>query len=208
MLKEYLLYTGEDERSKKIDQLGYDLGLISKCYGKNGKDRYESEYEYYMAMQNSPNASIAKMLDRAHNMMTLVLVKEDEDYDDKMRMASYMAKTLQLQNDYVRECCKNFPSQADTYTSLKQVIEQETQACRYYIVNTGKKITNDNDLQEAMPEKGFHKLPNGFHPLIFIAERIRRTYPETYLENNNPQDSHRKNTLEANDNNDGDNPEI
>lgn len=67
------------------------------------------------------------------------------------------------------------------YRALEAVIEQESQVCRYYIVDTGKKITDDDDLRSEMPDKGFRKLPNGFHPLIFAAERIRHTYPETHL---------------------------
>ncbi len=167
--------------SSAIDEFIENFDVISKRYGKDGKPRYKNDYEYYLAIQKMKNASVAKMIDRAHNIMTLIGVKENEGHEDKRRMTEYVAKTLQLQSDYVRDACLAFPSQAEIYKALEFVIEQESQVCRYYIVDTGKKITDDDDLRSEMPDKGFKKLPNGFHPLIFAAERIRHTYPETHL---------------------------
>ncbi len=167
--------------SLAIDEFLENFDVISKRYGKTGAPRYKNDYEYYLAIQKMKNASVAKMIDRAHNIMTLIGVKENEGPEDKMRMTVYVAKTLQLQSDYVRDASLAFPSQAEIYKALEFVIEQEAQVCRYYIVDTGKKITDDNDLRSEMPDKGFKKLPKGFHPLIFAAERIRHTYPETHL---------------------------
>ncbi|MCB1681395.1 MAG: hypothetical protein KDI65_05630 [Alphaproteobacteria bacterium] len=167
--------------SPEMDEFLEDFDVISKRWGKDGPLRYKNDYEYYLALQVRRNASVAKMIDRAHNIMTLIGVKENEGSEDKIRMMEYVAKTLQLQNDYVRNASQAFPSQATMYLTLSHLIEMESQVCRYYIVNTGKKITDDDDLRNAMPERGFRKLPNGFHPLIFAAERIRHTYPETHL---------------------------
>lgn len=165
----------------KLQEFLEDFDVISKRFGKGGTPRYKNDHEYYLAIQKSRNASVAKMIDRAHNIMTLIGVKENEGHEDKIRMIEYVAKTLQLQSDFVRDACRAFPSQAEMYRALESVIEQESQVCRYYIVDTGKKITDDDDLRSEMPDKGFRKLPNGFHPLIFAAERIRHTYPETHL---------------------------
>lgn len=180
-LENYLCRTKGFKPNEQIDEFLEDFDVISKRWGKGGTPRYKNDYEYYCALQKRRNASVAKMIDRAHNIMTLIGVKQNEGHDDKRRMTEYVAKTLQLQSDYVRDATLAFPSQAEIYKALEFVIEKESQVCRYYIVDTGKKITDDDDLRQAMPDKGFKKLPNGFHPLIFAAERIRHTYPETHL---------------------------
>lgn len=180
-LSDYLRFEKGFMNTPELQEFLEDFDVISKRFGKDGGPRYKNDYEYYLAIQQRRDASVAKMIDRAHNIMTLIGVKENEGHEDKIRMIEYVAKTLQLQSDFVRNVCKTFPSQAEIYRTLEAVIEQESQVCRYYIVDTGKKITDDDDLRSEMPDKGFRKLPNGFHPLIFAAERIRHTYPETHL---------------------------
>lgn len=177
----YLQFEKGFMQTPELQEFIEDFDVISKRFGKGGEPRYKNDHEYYLAIQKSRNASVAKMIDRAHNIMTLIGVKENEGHEDKIRMIEYVAKTLQLQSDFVRDASKAFPSQSEMYRALEAVIEQESQVCRYYIVDTGKKITDDDDLRSEMPDKGFRKLPNGFHPLIFAAERIRHTYPETHL---------------------------
>ena len=177
-LEQYLVDNGIP-RSEKTERLKTSFDAISKRYGKNGDDRHKNEHDYSCTVRSDRDASIAKMFDRAHNIMTLIGVK------DKSKMADYTAKTLQLQNDNVKEASKNFPSQEPMYKTLQQLIRQEIQTCYYYMVDTGKKITDDDNLEDHMPEQGFKDMPLGIHPLIVSAERIRHTYPDTHLEEDN-----------------------
>ena len=192
-LEQHLVDNGVP-RSPKTEQLKASFNAISKRYGKNGEDRHKNEYEYSRTVRADQNASIAKMFDRAHNIMTLVGVK------DKSKMADYMAKTLQLQHDNVKNASANFPSQKPMYKTLQQLIRQEIQACYYYIVDTGKKITNNDDLELSMPKKGFKDVPLGLHPLVVSAERIRHTYPDTHFGEDHTVEKDQKNNHSPNDN--------
>ncbi|MGH1378623.1 MAG: hypothetical protein ACRBB3_07350 [Alphaproteobacteria bacterium] len=177
-LEQHLVDNGI-QRSEKTEALKKSFDAISKRYGKNGEERHENEYDYSCAVRSDRDASIAKMFDRAHNIMTLIGVK------DKSKMADYTAKTLQLQHDNVKEASNNFPSQEPMYKTLQQLIRQEIQTCYYYMVDTGKKITDNDNLESHMPDQGFKNMPLGIHPLIVSAERVRHTYPNTHLEDNN-----------------------
>ncbi|PCJ97045.1 MAG: hypothetical protein COA45_10520 [Zetaproteobacteria bacterium] len=192
-MENHLLKNGVKSR-KDIDTFKTSFDAISKRYGKNGPDRYKNEYKYSCAVRGDRNASVAKMFDRAHNVMTLVGVK------DKLKIADYTAKTLQLQHDNVEAASSKFPAQESIYKTLQQLIRQEVQTCYYYIVDTGKKITDNDDLDIAMPQKGFKDLPLGLHPLIVAAERIRHTYPDTHLAENNDADIDQKNNYSNDDN--------
>lgn len=192
-LEKYLVDNGIP-RSEKTEQLKKSFDAISKRYGKDGKDRHKSEYDYSCAVRSDRDASVAKMFDRAHNVMTLVGVK------DKLKIADYTAKTLQLQHDNVEAASSKFPSQEPIYKTLQQLIRQEVQTCYYYIVDTGKKITDNDDLDIAMPKKGLKDLPLGLHPLIVAAERIRHTYPNTHLAKDHDTDINQKN-IHSNDDN-------
>ncbi len=176
-LEAYLLGSGISS-SEKLEQFKIDFDVISKCYGKNGDLRHGSIYEYYLAIQKSANASIAKQFDRAHNIMTLIGVK------DKGKILDYTFKTMQLQNDFIRDVSNNFPEQEKIYKNLDRIIRQEIQVCSYYAVDTGKRISDDSDINLTMPECGFKNLPLGLHPLIVAARRVRKTYPTTQNNNN------------------------
>ncbi len=173
-LEKYLLENGI-RPSPKVEQFKQDFDVISKRYGKNGADRHDTIYEYYLDIQSSPNASIAKQFDRAHNIMTLIGVK------DKNKILDYVFKTMQLQNDFIRDVSHKFKSQQEIYTNLDKIIKQGIQVCSYHVVDTGKRISNDGDIDLSMPESGFKNLPLGLHPLIVSAERIRKTYPKIYI---------------------------
>ena len=192
-LEQYLVDNGIP-RSEKTEQLKKSFDVISKRYGKNGEDRYKSEYRYSCAVRSDRDASVAKMFDRAHNVMTLVGVK------DKSKIADYTAKTLQLQHDNVRSASAQFPDQKRMYRTLQQLIRQEIQTCYYYIADTGKKITDNDDLELSMPKKGFQDIPLGLHPLVVSAERIRHTYPETHFGKNQDEDITHDNNHSTGDN--------
>lgn len=162
-------------RSAKTEQLKEDFDAISKRYGKGNPNKHATEFLYSMAVQNNKNASIAKMIDRIHNIMTLINVK------DRIEMMEYIAKTEQLQKDYVRDDVIKFPSQAEMYTALRKATKETVQACHYYMVDTGKPITDNDDLVLRMPEKGFRDMPLGLHPVIVAAERVRALHLETNL---------------------------
>lgn len=166
-----------------IDDLLEDFDAISKRYGDDGPPRYANEYEYFhLALCKRRHASIAKLIDRAHNIMTLVGVKEAEGEAEKVKMMKKIAETKVLINDMCRDSARNFPEQEEFYENIKSVINAVAQTSRYFVVNTGKKMVDDEDLYISMPERGFFNLPDGFHPLIFAAERVRRSYPETHLD--------------------------
>jgi len=52
-----------------------DFDLITKQY-KGEPPKYKSEWEYYLPMQQSENVSVAKLIDRLHNIATIVGVKD------------------------------------------------------------------------------------------------------------------------------------
>lgn len=169
----------DDEQLQEIID---DYDVISKRWGKGGPERYANEYQYFhIAQHQRRNNSIAKLIDRAHNITTMIGVKDEEGEQEKAVMMKYIAKTLTLLGDYVRDASQVHPKQAETYEALQYVIDRVSQVSRYYVVDTGKVMVEDDELRSSMPDKGFLKLPNGFHPLIFAAERIRLTYPETHL---------------------------
>lgn len=195
------LYKNGIRPSEKVKQFKEDFDAISKKYGKDGEPKYDKDYPYYLDVQANKNASVAKMFDRSHNIMTLVGVK------DKNKMHDYIAKTLQLQNDYVKNACENFPSQTELYETMQRLIETEIQISRYYTVDTGKTLPDKLDIAPNMPEKGFKDLPRGFQPLIIPADRIRQTYPETHYRENQDYDAdHRDNQADMNSDGDKNEP--
>ncbi len=161
--------------SRKIETFKDDFDAITKQWGEDGEKRFDTNYEYYSGVQERANASVAKMFDRAHNIMTLIGVK------DVPKMHTYIASTLQLQDHFTEQYCDNHPSQAETYKALAHMIEKEIKVSRFYTVNSGVPLPGDDELQTGMPKKGFTHLPIGVHPLIVTAERVRDMYPETHL---------------------------
>ncbi len=162
----------------KIKQLKLSFDAISKKYGKNGDLRHAHDYAYYQTVAKDKNASVAKMFDRAHNIMTLIGVKDIKNMHD------YTAKTLQLQEDYIPTASALFPNQALLYEIMEEVIKKEIKVSRFHTVNTGKKLPNDDELCYSMPNNIFKDMPSGLHPLIVPAERIRKIYPDTHMQDN------------------------
>ncbi|MDH5722620.1 MAG: hypothetical protein OEY94_04780 [Alphaproteobacteria bacterium] len=174
-LEKYLL----DNKIEKnrVDEFILDFDAITKIYSNDeltSKAPDGKEYEYYKGMSKRKNVSIAKLIDKSHNLMTMIGVKSEE------YMATETAKILQLLHPYVLNASEKFPSQAKTYEALKELLEAICQVNRYFFVDTGQPLTGNEDLQNDMPKKGFEDLPLGLHPLIIIAERVRKKYPETH----------------------------
>jgi len=162
----------------KTEQLKLSFDAISKRYGKDGDPCHEHDYAYYQTVAKDKNASVAKMFDRSHNIMTLIGVK------DIRNMHDYTAKTLQLQEDYIPTASELFPNQAPLYEIMEEVIKKEIKVSRFHTVNTGKKLPNDDELCHSMPNNIFKDIPSGLHPLTVPAERIRKIYPDTHMQNN------------------------
>lgn len=162
----------------KLQQFSADFDLISKTYGPEGEKRHPNNHSYYSGIHTSPNATIAKMLDRAHNIMTLIGVKSIP------KMNSYIASTLQLQehfmDQYKADAGHPHP-QLETYESIAHLTEKMIKISRFYTVNSGVPLPDDDELYTAMPEKAFRGLPLGLQPLFIPAERIREMHPETHL---------------------------
>ncbi len=163
---------------QKIETFKQDFDAITKQWGEDGEKRFDNNYEYYTGVQKRTNASIAKMLDRAHNIMTLIGVK------DVPKMHTYIASTLQLQDHFTDQYSTDHPTQKETYEALAHLIRKEIKVSRFYTVNSGVPLPDDDELVTGMPEKGFTHLPIGVHPLIVTAERVREMYPETHLASN------------------------
>ncbi len=164
--------------SPQTAQLKESFDAISKRYGKDGDPCHEHDYAYYQCVAADKNASVAKMFDRAHNIMTLIGVKNISNMHD------YTAKTLQLQENYIPLASDLFPDQAELYEIMEEIIKKEIKVSRFHTVNTGKMLHNDDELCQSMPRQFFNDMPSGLHPLIVPAERIRKIYPDTHLQNN------------------------
>ncbi len=176
-MNEYLDSKGLPDNDMRKEFLN-DYDLITKAWGEDGEKRHKNNYEYYLGIQQSRNASVAKMFDRAHNIMTLVGVK------DVTKMNSYIASTMQIQDHFTDQYCEDHPQQAEMYKTMAHVITKELKTSRFYTANSGVPLPDDDELNTALPEKGFKDLPVGLHPIIIPAERIRATYPETHLAHN------------------------
>ena len=167
-IEQYLVANGIPA-GETIDTFKANFDAITKKYGKDGDDIWENEYQYYRYMEGFANASVAKLIDRLHNIMTLVNVQDDR------KMLRYIQNTFVIKGDFIDNASENFPDQEKMYGALNRHLRKAMQSCLYHNNMTGKPITDDNDLRDATPRDGsFNALPNGFHPLIFIAERIRQ----------------------------------
>lgn len=179
-LRKYLREKGIETNTKTI-QLSWDLDLLTKKY-KNRLPKFDYEHQYYISLETSQNASIAKLIDRIHNIATQIGVKTDD------KCLQYMCDTMVIANDFVNICSQSFPEQTEAYKTCQQIVETTLQVSRYYHSRgkIGKVLPDDPKLIELMPNRGFD-VPNGLNPILIPAQRA--------LESNgweiNPPFSHR-----------------
>jgi hypothetical protein len=162
----------------RLTQLARDFELMTKK--RDGIPKYENEWQYYEALQESENASVAKMIDRIHNLATQIGVKKEK------RCSEYILNTFVILNDFVVAASKNSPEQAPVYKSLKKMTETVSQIGRYYLARNevGKPLPNMVALEDEMPALGF-KVPSGINPIMLTASRVlefSKAAPEEKME--------------------------
>ncbi len=164
---------------------GFDV--ISKYYGleeqmefNKAKDRNEGESRYQRKVRENHDASIAKFIDRPHNVMTLVGVREKDKINHEIgKAARYYAKPL------VKEMRRMHPQNARFYTVMEKLLRSQLYVSRHYTIQDGDPLPANNEIISRMPKIGFPFMPAGLHPLLVIAERIRQKLPDIYA---NPAD--------------------
>ena len=138
--------------------------------GKNIDGHYKDEEDYQNGVRENPHASVAKMFDRAHNLMTLIGVR------DKDVIHKEIAKTMHYYEDkHIEEMCDSFPSHRDIYEMLEETLEAQLKILRYFTLDVADTLPSNRELLGLMPTLGFYGLPAGLHPLIATAERVRNS---------------------------------
>ncbi|MCK5375141.1 MAG: hypothetical protein KAJ40_07645 [Alphaproteobacteria bacterium] len=173
--------------SIRTDIFSQSFDAISKYFGKDGKisyhsgeGKYKGEGDYQNGVSENFYASVAKMFDRTHNLMTLVGVRKTK------RMHEEIAKTARYYvKNRIDRLSRNFGSHRKMYEMMKYILDRQLEVSRYYTIPDGDLLPEDKEILEWMPKKGFSSVPTGLHPLIVIARRTRAEYAEKYI---NPDD--------------------
>ena len=164
-LRKYLREHNIETNDRTI-LLSTDLNLLTKQY-KDRPPKFKHEHEYYVTLQSSQNASLAKIIDRIHNVATQIGVKSDE------KCLEYISETMLITDDFVATSSKAFPNQEEAYKICRQVVKTACQVSRYYHSRKkmGKPLPDIEELQEEhMPSRGFN-VPMGLNPILIPAER-------------------------------------
>ena len=181
MLTDYLKENGI-EPSKRMDLLSKGFDAISKYFGKDGKveyhsgkGKYKGEGDYQNGVSEDFYASVAKMFDRAHNLMTLVGVRKTK------RMHEEIAKTARYYvKNRIDQLGLNFRPHRKMYETMRAMLERQLEVSRYYTIPDGDLLPEDKEILGWEPKKGFSSVPTGLHPLIVIARRTRNEYADKY----------------------------
>ena len=183
----------------RLDQRTEDFiwafDAMSKSYLEEKK--FNSEGEYQRNLQKNLLASVAKMFDRAHNIMTLIGVRVVNQTHLEIALSEHYYDKMFMTN-----MCADFPQNEPLYRTMDELLKLEDRLTRYLTTDdarflfldipvedskTGETmIINEKELNEVfadMPKKGFTYLPGGFNALHVIAERIRAHPRPHYLEN-------------------------
>lgn len=164
------LYQADLRDNERIMQLTRDFNLMTKK-NKAGEPRYNNEWEYYEALKESQNASLAKLIDRLHNLATQIGVKSEQ------RCSEYIRNTQVILNDYVAYASKKFPEQTEAYSVCRQMIDTTCQISRYYLARheIGKPLPDMDELAKEMPVRGF-SVPIGLNPIFLSAKRVIKQF--------------------------------
>ena len=178
---EYLEENGI-KKNKRVLTFLKSFDAISKYYGDeeheayknkeyNGKNvdgHYKDEHDYQRGVREDPYASIAKMFDRAHNLMTLIGVRDTDKIHKEIAktMHYYAPKRLE-------QMCENFPCHRNIYEMLGETLSAQLEVLRYWTLDVADTLPNNRELLDLMPTYGFSGMPAGLHPLIATAERVR-----------------------------------
>ncbi|MFP4097356.1 MAG: hypothetical protein ACLFP8_02810 [Alphaproteobacteria bacterium] len=172
----------------RVRALLKSFDVITKYYGKDervqyhlGRGRYKTEGDYQNGVSVDKYASVAKMFDRMHNLMTLVSVREIK------QMHEEIAKTARYYVlNRIRRMSKDFPEHEAIYDLMYKALVTQLEFSRYYTVPDGDPLPDNEEILSQMPKKGFPYMPEGLHPLLVIARRTRAEYPEIYGQSARP----------------------
>jgi len=167
---------------ERMDRFLRGFDAISKYYGEEehlafneAKNRNEGEARYQKVVRENHDASIAKIIDRPHNVKTLVGVRiVNKIHKEIAKAERFYEKSL------VRDMRKRFPKNARFYTIMDKLLKSQLSVSRHYTVPDGDPLPSNDVLRSRMPKKGFPFMPAGLHPLLVIAERIRKEFPDIY----------------------------
>lgn len=177
---------------KRMERLLKGFGAISKYYGEKErmafnkeKIRNEGESRYQRRVRENYDASIAKFMDRPQNVETLVGVRDTNKINFEIgKAARYYAKHL------VAEMRETFPENARFYTIMNKLLKAQLFVSRHYTITDGDPLPENDVILLRMPRKGFSFMPKGLHPLLVIAERIRKALPDIYTKPGSNDNNH------------------
>lgn len=175
----YLTENGITNRDA-IERFKRSFDVITKQYrnpetDQKGPLRHANNSAYNDMLVQDREASVAKMFDRPHNIMTLIGAKEHD------KILSYMDHILEEQDQYVLAASINFPEQSELYETLRYLTENEAELTREKIDLISFPYDDSNTF---MPEKGFKDMPFGLHPRSVIMQRLHEHYPDIYPADN------------------------
>lgn len=113
LLATILLHDVEEDCNIKVSSLGYNesictsVGLVTY---KKGVDTLE---DYYTRILKDRNASITKILDRKHNISTMINVFSDKKVDE------YTEETIEYVLPLLRKIKYEYPELGDFYHTMK-----------------------------------------------------------------------------------------
>lgn len=154
-----------------------NFNAISKKYGK--EMQYASDEEYMEVLRTMEHASVAKLFDNLHNLMTLIGGLKYE------KGSGYIHKIENQLTEHIDELCKNFPHQSKIYRTLESAIKVGIDINRSYY--DGDHLSSEDALRKAMP-KVFLNLPEGINPVVVPLNRIAKAEPQQD-EDKNPDDN-------------------
>ncbi len=169
-------YFGDDEH--KI----YKDNKKTKTFkGKDVDGHYKDEHDYQRGVREDPHASVAKMFDRSHNLMTLIGVRDTDTIHKEIAktMHYYAPKRLD-------QMCESFPCHYEIYEMLEETLAAQLEVLRYNTLGVADTLPHNKELLDLMPRQSFFGLPAGLHPLIATADRVRNhpsSWPRESLRN-------------------------
>ncbi len=152
----------EDEISRRVNR---KTAALAKLLDKTGRDIED----YYRDLAQDPTASLAKAMDRIHNLSTMIFGMSSKD------QAAYRKETEDYVPPMIELARKNFPDQAETYDALEQTIRAQLYWSRQYAYQKGKRDRPPPDHERCEAPAGlFDVLSNDFHPVNLIKKRASK----------------------------------
>lgn len=192
-LDNYILHNkaiSTDYRMENIEMLEVlqdRFHRISKYYGKEGKEdfhagknkgrdvdgKYRDEHEFHEHCRADCYTGDIKTVDVVHNNMTLVGVRNTNTVNNKIAIAEHHYKPK-----HIKEMCRKFPEHAKLYETMGELIPIQRELLHYYTTGDLASLPDNEMIREMCPKRGFSFVPDGFNPILVIAERIRKEYKQ------------------------------